>query len=83
MKNGDHMHGRLKFRRGDIRVRSECEPWDGREIVAEALWLLEADETSLYAGEWAMRVIEPAGFPRSWVASGDIQERGKAAVGTV
>lgn len=64
----------IALRRGtDWNVRPECEEWDGRRVrVSTAFWIT-ADDRPQYDGEWAMFVDEK-GWPRGWIASGDLTD---------
>lgn len=69
--------GRLRFRRGDVRVRPEIEHLDGREVTLYAAWFIEPDEPfakPFYHGEWAMMFWGESreSSPIPWIASGDV-----------
>lgn len=67
--------GTLSFRReGMSEVRPECEPWDGLNVLLEAVWQIDEEDRKDYAGEFAFLVLHPTGWPAGWVASGDIKD---------
>jgi hypothetical protein len=64
----------VRFRRGgQWVVKPECEAIDGKKATFLAGWLIEAEDSSIYAGETAM-VPMPVDhhWPLSFVASGDL-----------
>ena len=75
----EHVRVRVRIRRGHgYVVKPEAEPLDGREFSMHAAWRIGADESLLYAGEWALCPDDPEDFIRlgrvpMWIASGDVE----------
>lgn len=65
----------IRLRSGDDwQIRPGCEAWDGRKVVVQPFWLIEPDERSQYAGEFACNIVHPKGWPAGWIASGDLAD---------
>jgi hypothetical protein len=68
---------RVKLRRGgDWEVKENAELIDGQIFEFVTGWVIEEDDSTLYAGEMAWIPID-ASYPKdapSWIASGDLEE---------
>lgn len=72
MKKGQY---RVKIRQGLALVRPNALQLEGRVFTFSPWWVIEAEDSSIYVGETAMRPESanwPPGAP-SWVASGDLE----------
>lgn len=62
-------------------VKPAAEPLDGRTILFQAGWIIEAEDSSIYVGERAMLIVDWSALVNefrteevpSWIASGDLE----------
>ncbi len=71
----------VHFRRGTgLDVKPEAEQMDGQELIFKPGWIMDADDTSIYVGEWAMCPARFDDWPDDapgWIASGDLKDVGE------
>lgn len=67
--------GTVRIRRGSGWViKPEAEVIDGLPARFMCAWRITANDSDLYAGEWAMQPLNTTfPWPVAWVASGDIE----------
>lgn len=65
---------RVKLRRGpEWRLKPGVEAIDGREITVCVQWRITEEDSSIYAGEWALGSPDLEDVGITWVASGDVE----------
>lgn len=58
---------------GRYRLKPGLSSLDGRELTVTVGWRIDADDSALYAGEWALRSLELDEWGITWIASGDVE----------
>ncbi len=73
-----HYQATVHLRRGTgWDVKPEAEQMDGQKLIFKPGWIMDADDTSIYIGEWAMLPVRFDDWPDDapgWIASGDLED---------
>jgi hypothetical protein len=74
-KNGLY---RVTFRRSEkFKLKPSAAQLDGKEFYFRKAWPIGSDDSSIYAGEWAMMpCVTDGNYPReapAWIATGDLR----------
>ncbi len=72
-----HYRATVRIRRGKgWKVKPGAEQMDGQELIFKPGWTMDADDTSIYVGEWAMLPGRFDDWPEDapgWIARGDLE----------